>query len=91
MIPSITTICRQAKLVFYLCPCLEHKGSAICSITMQHLINRRKFTSWNYFDSNCVQTRFEIIIFFFCLRSIRIDTVYRIDVPRWHTFWHMHA
>ena len=38
---------------------------AICSITMQHLINVRKFTSRNCFDSNCAQTRFEIIFFLF--------------------------
>ena len=33
-IPSIATIRHRAKLVFY-------------SITTQHLINGRKFTSWN--------------------------------------------
>ena len=47
------------------------------SITMQHLIiNGRKVTSWNCFDSNCAQTRFEII--FFCLCSIIIDMVYSV-------------
>ena len=38
MIPLTATIHHHAKLAFYLCPCMEHKGSAICSITTQHLI-----------------------------------------------------
>ena len=53
-IPSIAAIRRCTKLVFY-------------SITTQHLIIERKFTSWNYFDSNCAQTRFEIIFFAYVL------------------------
>ena len=57
---AITTTRHGAKLAFV--PAL-----AICSITTQHLINRRKFTSWNYLDSNCAQTRFEIIIIIFLL------------------------
>ena len=32
MIPLIAAICHHTKLTFHLCPCPEHKGSAICFI-----------------------------------------------------------
>ena len=48
-VSSIAAVHRHAKLCQF------------CSIATQHAVNGRKFTSWNYFDSNCVQTRFEII------------------------------
>ena len=60
-IPWIAAICHRAKLCY-------------CSITTQHLISRRKFTSWNCFDSNGAQTKFVI-----CLRSIRINTVITVS------------
>ena len=48
-------------------------------ITMQHLFNISKFTSWNCFDSNCLQTRF-----LFCLHSIRINMVLKFCVTLIH-------
>ena len=68
---SVTSPTVAVRGLFFSCLCDDRdqiaavfviaQSYAICCITTQHLISTRKFTSWNCFDSNCVQTRFETI------------------------------